>query len=82
MKLRCYEKHVVHAEQRKFLRHQEGVGMALRADGGCDAVAGVDDGVVGEFKEFGADRVHDIFHGAAPEIGAANASSEERVAGE
>jgi hypothetical protein len=32
---------------------EEGVGVAFVADGGGGAVAGVDDGVVGEMKEFG-----------------------------
>lgn len=56
--------------------------MALVADGGAGAVAGVDDGVVGELEEFGLNGIHDLIKRAAPEIGAADAASEERVSGE
>ena len=61
---------------------EEGVGVALVADGGAGAVAGVDDGVVGELEEFGLDGIHDLIERAAPEIGAADAAGEERVSGE
>ncbi len=59
-----------------------GIGVAFVADGGDGAVAGVDDGVVGEMHEFGFQRVDNLIEGAAPEIGAANAAGEKRVSGE
>ena len=54
--------------------------MAFGADAGGGAVAGVDDGGVGELQDFTAQGVHDLGHGAAPKIGAADAAREERVA--
>lgn len=48
------------------LDDEEGVGVAFGADGGGGAVAGVDDGGVGELQELTAQGVHDLGHGAAP----------------
>ena len=56
--------------------------MALAADVGGGAVAGVDDGVVGELEEFGLQGIHDLIERAAPEIGATDAAGEERVSRE
>ena len=56
--------------------------MALAADGGAGAVAGVDDGVVGKLEEFGLQGIHDLIERAAPEIGAADAAGEECVSRE
>ena len=39
---------------------EEGVRLALVADGGRGAVAGVDDGVVGEMEEFGFQGIDDL----------------------
>jgi len=61
---------------------EEGVGVALAADGGGGTVAGVDDGVVGELEEFGLQGIHDLIERATPEIGAADAASEECVSRE
>lgn len=61
---------------------EEGVGVALVADGGGGAVAGVDDGVVGELEEFGLQGIHNLIERAAPEIGAADAAGEECVSRE
>lgn len=60
---------------------EEGIGVALVADGGGRAMAGMDYGVVGEMHEFGFQRVDDLIERAAPKIGAANAAGEERVSG-
>ena len=59
---------------------QKGIGVAFFADAGEAAVTGIDDSVVGELHEFAADGFGDLFHGAAPEIGTADAAGEERVA--
>jgi hypothetical protein len=56
--------------------------MALAADGSGGAVAGVDDGVIGELEEFGLNGIHNFIQRAAPEIGAADAAGEERVSRE
>ncbi len=61
---------------------EERVGVALAADGGAGAVAGVDDGVVGKLEEFGLQGIHDLIERAAPEIGAADAAGEECVSRE
>jgi hypothetical protein len=58
---------------------EEGIGVALPANGGGEAVAGMHGGIVGKSEEFGDERIHDFFHGAAPEVGAAYAASEQRV---
>ena len=34
--------------------------MALMADGGAGAVAGMDDGVIGELEEFGLNGIHNF----------------------
>ena len=60
---------------------EEGIGLALFADGGGDAVARVDHGVVRQLHEFAAERVHNLLHGATPEIGAADAAGEKHVTG-
>jgi len=39
-----------HGDDQRGLGLEEGVGVAFVADGGGGAVAGVDDGVVGEMK--------------------------------
>jgi hypothetical protein len=59
---------------------KEGVGVALVADGGGRAVAGMDDGIIGELEELGLQGIHKLIIRAAPEIGAANAAGEEGVA--
>ncbi len=56
--------------------------MALVADGGGGAVAGVDDGVIRELEELGVQRIHNLIEGATPEIGTADAASEESVSRE
>ena len=58
---------------------EEGVRVALVADGRGGAVAGVDDGVIRELEEFGLNGIHDLIERAAPEIGAADAAREEGV---
>ena len=40
--------------------------MAFFGYGGGGAVAGVDDGGVGELQEFTSQGIHDLWHGAAP----------------
>src|SRR4029077_479536 len=60
--------------------NQERIGVAFLADAGQTAVTGIDDGVIGQRHELAAKRVGDLVHRAAPQIGAANASGEERVA--
>jgi hypothetical protein len=55
--------------------------MAFVADGGGGAVAGMDDGGVWELHEFVFERGDEFVEGAAPEVGAADAAGEERVAG-
>ena len=55
--------------------------MAFLADGGGQAVAGMDHGFVREGEQFGDERFHDFFHGAAPQIGASDAAREKRIAG-
>jgi len=59
-----------------------GIRVALVADGGGGTVTGVDDGVIGELEEFGVQRIHDLIEGATPEIGTADAASEESVSRE
>src|SRR5271168_2221980 len=69
--------------RRNFLgSDQEGIGVALLAYGCQAAVAGVDDGFIGQLHDLAANRVRDLIHRAAPEIRAANAAGEESVAGE
>ncbi len=72
---------------RKKLRSESGcdeerICVALFADASERAVAGVNDCIVGELHEFAAERVRDLIHGAAPEIGAADTAGEKRVASE
>jgi hypothetical protein len=55
---------------------------ALVTNGGDFAVAGINESVVGKLKDLLCERFHNLFEGTAPEIGAANAASEERVASE
>ena len=52
------------------------------ADGGAGSVAGMDDGGVRELHELAFQRGEDFVEGAAPKVGAADTSREERVAGE
>jgi hypothetical protein len=59
---------------------QKRIGVALLADAGQAAVAGVHDGVVGQLHQLAAKRVRDLVHRTAPQIGAANAASKKRVA--
>jgi len=53
--------------------------VAFLADGGGKAVSGMHDGVIGKSEEFADERLHDFFHRAAPQIGAADAARKERV---
>jgi hypothetical protein len=62
------------------LGEEVGVGVTLVADGGAGAVAGMDDGVIGELEELRLQGIHKLIIRAAPEIGAANAAGEEGVA--
>ena len=66
----------------RSLAFQKWVVLALLTDGGLAAVAGDYYGVVGEGEEFVAQGVDDFFEGAAGQVGAADAASEERVAGD
>src|SRR5579871_1487131 len=66
----------------ELLLDEEGVAFAFAAYGGVFAVAGVDEGFVGELHEFVFEAGHDFVHGAAPEVGAADAAGKERVSGE
>ena len=50
--------------------------MALMADGGDGTVAREDDSVVGQVHQLGAERLHDLVHRAAPQVGAADAAGE------
>jgi len=56
--------------------------VTFLADSSGKAVPGMDDGVVGKSKEFGDQRLHDFFRGTTPEVGAADAAREQRVASE
>jgi hypothetical protein len=58
---------------------EKGIGGALAADGGDFAVARVNERVVGKLQKLLSERLHDFLKRAAPEIGAANAASKERV---
>ena len=49
-------------KSRKLFLYEEGIALAFFADGGCQAVAGIDDGVVREREEFVDQRVHHFFH--------------------
>jgi len=60
--------------------NQKGISVAFLADAGHGAVAGMDDGIVGQLHEFAANRVGNLIHRAAPEVGASNAAGEESVA--
>ena len=65
-----------------LLIFQEGIVLALFADGGLRAVAGDDDGVIGQGEEFVVQGVDDLLEGAAGQIGSADASGEQRVSGD
>ena len=54
--------------------------MAFLSDGGGKAVAGMHHGVVGKSEQFADERLHNFFQGATPEVRAANAAGEKRVA--
>lgn len=66
----------------KALGDEEGIGVAFDADGGGGAVARVDNGGVCELQELISQGVHDLGHGAAPQIGAADTAGEKSVAGD
>jgi hypothetical protein len=56
--------------------------VAFLLDGGGQTVAWENAGVVGQLHQFAAQRIHDLVQRAAPQIGAADAAGEERIAGE
>jgi folate-binding protein YgfZ len=56
--------------------------LAFFADGGASAVAGVDHRVFRELHDFAFYRLHDLVQRSAPQIGAADASGKQGVAGE
>ena len=60
---------------------QKGIGVAFVADGGAGAVAGMDDGGIGELHDFVFEGGNDVVVGAAPKIGAADAAGKKRVTG-
>src|SRR5271167_1539625 len=62
-----------------FLLIEKRVGSALSANGGDFAVARIDERIVGKLENFLGQGLHDFFEGTAPQIGAADASSEEGV---
>ena len=44
-------------------------------------MAGIHDGRIGKLHQLGAQRIHNLFHGAAPQIGAADAAGEQGISG-
>src|SRR5947208_4487013 len=60
----------------------EGIGSSLFADCGGRAVAGKDRGLVRELQQRLADRAHLLIERTAPQIRAADASLEKRIAAE
>lgn len=61
---------------------QKRIVLALGADRGAMAVAGVNDDIVRENKQLLVDRAHDLRERAAGEVGSADAALEQRVAGD
>lgn len=61
---------------------EEGVGLALFADGGSGAVAGEDTGVLGEREEAVVDGTEELGGVASGEVGATDGADEEGVPGE
>src|SRR5579862_3715876 len=45
-------------------------------------MTGMHDGFVGQGEQLGDQRVHDFFHGAAPQVSSPDASGKQRVTGE
>ncbi len=56
--------------------------MPLLRDAGHGAMSGINNGLVGKLHDLAAQRVHDVVHRAAPEIGASDTPGEERVSSE
>ncbi len=56
--------------------------MALLSDGGDGPMARIHGRFVREVHELCAKRIHNLLHGAAPQVGAADAACKERVPGE
>src|ERR1700757_624964 len=58
---------------------QKGIGVALVADGGADAMARRDDGGLGKPQEFVVKGCHHLVERAAPQVSAADTSGEKSV---
>src|SRR5580692_6050378 len=59
---------------------QKRICVALLADAGQTTVSWIDDRFVGQLQQLAAQRVRDLVHRTAPQIGAANAACKKRVA--
>lgn len=59
---------------------QEGISLALLADGSLRPVARADAGVVVESEQLTVERAEDGFEGATPKVGATDAASKQRIA--
>src|SRR5260370_9685291 len=61
---------------------QKRIRMPLLPNVGNGPMSGIDNRFVGELHHLAAQRVHDVVHRAAPEIGASDTPGEERVSSE
>src|SRR5271169_2868175 len=64
-----------------LLRLQKWIQFALVSDGSNRAVARMDAGLIRQDHQFGAQRVHDLFQRAAPQVSTPDAPCKERVPG-
>jgi hypothetical protein len=60
--------------------HQEGIRLALLADGGAGSVAGMHQRFVRKSHQLALERVHYLLHRTTPKVGSTDAAREERVA--
>src|SRR5207253_951078 len=81
----AFEEHKEELEKFEQMFGRERGRLAVSLDrltnGGDGPMGRMDDSVVRQVHQFSAQGIHDLLHGAAPQVGAANAPGKKRVAG-